>query len=89
MGTLRSRYATVSRLLRTDVRDLFKTGRVVDDELLGGVQHALDAAELDRTTADDVLQEIAKQRGRVLSRDDVLSLIRSEIARHLERHIET
>lgn len=70
-----------TRLLRTDIRDLFKTsGRLVDDEFLEELYAILIKTDMGvpaaRETIDDVRDTF---RGRVAEMDDVLATIKQKL----------
>lgn len=80
-GRLKRGLAKTSRVLNTDIRDLFKAeGRLVDDELLGELFSKLVATDMGPEPATIIRDKIASEyRGRVVQIEDVLGTIREEI----------
>ena len=70
-----------SHLLRTDIRDLFKSeGRLVDDDFLKEVFAILIKTDMGAGPANEIRDEIGDQyRGRVVQFDDVLQVLRSKV----------
>jgi fused signal recognition particle receptor len=67
------------RALRTDIRDLFKKGRLVDETLLDELLEVLMKADIGYAAAQEVVDEVRTQfRGRVVQMEDVLGTIRQK-----------
>ena len=70
-----------TRLLKTDVRDLFKAeGRLVDEDLLEELLEALVLTDMGFKPAQAITQKIGSEyRGRVVGWDAVLETVKSEL----------
>ena len=81
LGRLKRGLEKTSRMLNTDVRDLFKAeGRLVDDVLLGELFSRLVATDMGPDPAKRIRDKIGSDyRGRVVHLEDVLRTIRDEI----------
>ena len=68
-------------LLNTDIRDLFKKeGRLVDDEFLGELYAILVRTDMGAGPAGEIRERIQSDfRGRVVSMDDVLDVVKQTI----------
>ncbi|HEX3727627.1 MAG TPA: signal recognition particle-docking protein FtsY [Pirellulales bacterium] len=69
------------QLLRTDVRDLFKSqGRLVDDAFLEELRAVVIKDDLGVAAADSIVQRVGTQfRARIVQMDDVLVSIKAEL----------
>ncbi len=76
-----------NRLLNTDIRDLFKQeGRLVDDDFLDELFEALIKTDMGVQAAQETVDTIRKDfRGRVVSLEEVLSLIKRNLKELLEQ----
>jgi fused signal recognition particle receptor len=81
LGRLRRGLEKTNRVLKTDVRDLFKgEGRLVDDALLGELFSRLVSTDMGVESARAIRDAIGREyRGRVVQLEDVLDKIRAEI----------
>jgi fused signal recognition particle receptor len=70
-----------TRLLKTDVRDLFKSeGRLVDEILLEELLEALVLTDMGFKPAQAIIQKIGSEyRGRVVGWDEVLETVKTEL----------
>ncbi len=70
-----------SRLLKTDVRDLFKSeGRLVDDALLDELLEILITTDMGVKPAQAIAEQIGNDfRGRVVHFEDVLSTVKAQL----------
>ena len=70
-----------TRLLKTDVRDLFKAeGRLVDEDLLEELLEALVLTDMGFKPAQAITQKIGSEyRGRVVGWDAVLETVKAEL----------
>jgi len=70
-----------TRLLKTDVRDLFKSkGRLVDESLLEELLEALVLTDMGFKPAQAIIQKIGSEyRGRVVGWDEVLETVKTEL----------
>ena len=70
-----------SRLLKTDVRDLFKSeGRLVDDALLDELLEILITTDMGVKPAQAIVEQIGNDfRGRVVHFEDVLSTVKAQL----------
>ncbi len=70
-----------TRLLKTDVRDLFKSeGRLVDESLLEELLEALVLTDMGFKPAQAIIQKIGSEyRGRVVRWDEVLETVKTEL----------
>ena len=68
-------------ILRTDVRDLFKSqGRLVDDQFLDELREKLFKTDMGFDAAEQIIAEVAKNyRARVVTIDDVLATIKKKL----------
>lgn len=68
-------------ILRTDVRDLFKSeGRLVDDQFLDELREKLFKTDMGFDAAEQIIAEVAKNyRARVVTLDDVLTTIKKKL----------
>lgn len=73
--------AKTTQLLKTDVRDVFKSkGRLVDDELLGELRALLIKTDMGVKSADQVVDKVrTERRGRVVHMEDILADFKSEL----------
>lgn len=71
-----------TRLLNTDIRDLFKTqGRLIDEAFLGEIYEVLIKTDMGVSAATQTIDEIrAAYRGRVVEMADVLATIKQKLA---------
>jgi fused signal recognition particle receptor len=71
---LKQGLAKTGRLLKTDVRDLFKTeGRLIDDAFLDEMRAILFKTDMGYDAVDQIIREVATNfRGRVVTLDQVL-----------------
>ena len=76
-----------TRLLKTDVRDLFKSeGRLVDDELLDELLEALVTTDMGLKPARAITEKISSEfRGRVVHWDDVLRTVKAQLKEMLSQ----
>ena len=76
-----------TRLLKTDVRDLFKSeGRLVDDELLDELLEALVTTDMGLKPAQAITEKISSEfRGRVVHWDDVLRTVKAQLKEMLSQ----
>jgi fused signal recognition particle receptor len=70
-----------TRVLKTDVRDLFKAeGRLVDDELLDELLEALITTDMGVKPAQAIADQIGNDfRGRVVQWEDVLTTVKAQL----------
>lgn len=70
-----------TQLLKTDVRDLFKSeGQLVDDDFLDGWFEALIKTDMGVQAAQETVDSLrTKLRGRVVQMDDVLEIVAGEL----------
>ena len=70
-----------TQLLRTDVRDLFKSGgRLVDDEFLEELRRILVSTDMGPQAAKENIDEIAKQfRARVIEMSEAIDVIKGKL----------
>jgi fused signal recognition particle receptor len=70
-----------TQLLRTDIRDLFKSGgRLVDDEFLEELRRILVSTDMGPQAAKENIDEIATQfRARVIEMSDALSIVKVKL----------
>jgi fused signal recognition particle receptor len=87
---LKQGLAKTTRLLNTDIRDLFKKeGRLVDDEFLGQLFAILVRTDMGSGPAGEIRERIKSDfRGRVVTMDDVLAVVKETI-RGIMRQPET
>ena len=71
-----------SDLLKTDVRDLFKSqGRLIDDEFLDEMRAILFKADMGYDSVEEIVTEVAtKMRGRVVQLEEVVATWKSKLA---------
>lgn len=71
-----------TRLLNTDIRDLFKTqGRLIDEAFLGEIYEVLIKTDMGVSAATQTIDEIrAAYRGRIVEMADVLATIKQKLA---------
>ena len=76
-----------TRLLKTDVRDLFKSeGRLVDEDLLEELLEALVTTDMGLKPAQVIIEKIGTEfRGRVVSWEDVLSTVKAQLKEMLDQ----
>jgi len=70
-----------TQLLRTDIRDLFKSGgRLVDDEFLEEVRRILVSTDMGPQAAKENIDEIAAQfRARVIEMGDAINVVKAKL----------
>lgn len=90
-GRIRQGLQKTSRLLKTDIRDLFKReGRLVDDDFLNELFAILVRTDMGAGPAGEIRDEIAREfRGRVVHFEEVLDVIRAKIRQLLDAPEET
>jgi fused signal recognition particle receptor len=78
---LKQGLAKTGRLLKTDVRDLFKTeGRLIDDAFLDEMRAILFKTDMGYDAVDQIIREVATNfRGRVVTLDQVLETWRKKL----------
>ncbi|MGE3244680.1 MAG: signal recognition particle receptor subunit alpha, partial [Pirellulales bacterium] len=71
---LKQGLAKTGRLLKTDVRDLFKSeGRLIDEKFLDEMRAILFKTDMGYDAVEKIVEEVAKNfRGRVVMLDDVV-----------------
>ena len=81
LAGLRSGLAKTSRVLHTDIRDLFKgSGRLVDDAFLTELFARLIRTDMGTGPAGRIRDQVGKQfRGRVTEIDEVLAVIETDL----------
>ena len=79
---LKQGLSRTSRLLNTDIRDLFKQeGRLVDDDLLGELFSILVKTDMGAGPAAQIRDDIqAEHRGRKVEMEDVLAKVRQTVS---------
>ncbi len=84
-GALSRGVEKTKRLLKTDIRDLFKTeGRLVDEEFLEELLAILIKTDMGFQAADEIIQEVRTRfRGRVVKMDQVLDAIKAKLKEQL------
>src|SRR5262252_8423125 len=70
-----------TQLLRTDIRDLFKSGgRLVDDQFLEELRRILVSTDMGPQAAKENIDEIATQfRARVIEMSDAISVVKAKL----------
>ena len=70
-----------AKLLKTDVRDLFKSeGRLIDDGFLDEMRAILFKTDMGYTSVEEIVGEVAKNfRGRVVTLEDVVATWKSKL----------
>src|ERR1700722_17173085 len=69
-----------TQLLKTDVRDIFKTGEILDEAKLGRFESRLVQADLGVKAADEIVTELRKQYlGRTVVDDDVWTVVKDKL----------
>ncbi|REJ94366.1 MAG: signal recognition particle-docking protein FtsY [Planctomycetota bacterium] len=78
---LKKGLAKTTQLLKTDVRDIFKSeGRLVDDELLDELLELLVKTDMGIQSAQQVVSRVrTERRGRVVQMDDILADFKEEL----------
>jgi len=67
-------------VLNTDVRDLFKAGRIVDEELLEEFESRLIRTDMGVTAADEIVEEVrSKHKGRTVEPESISTTIREKV----------
>jgi fused signal recognition particle receptor len=76
-----------AKLLKTDVRDLFKNeGRLIDDAFLDEMRALLFKTDMGYDSVEQIVAEVAKNfRGRVVTLEDVVATWRKKLAELLEQ----
>jgi fused signal recognition particle receptor len=76
-----------AKLLKTDVRDLFKSeGRLIDEPFLDEMRAILFKTDMGYESVDQIVAEVAKNfRGRVVQLEDVVATWRKKLAELLEQ----
>jgi fused signal recognition particle receptor len=71
-----------AKLLKTDVRDLFKSeGRLIDDAFLDEMRAILFKTDMGYDSVEQIVAEVAKNfRGRVVTLDDVVATWKTKLA---------
>jgi fused signal recognition particle receptor len=74
--------AKTARILKTDVRDLFKSeGRLIDDAFLDEMRALLFKTDMGYDSVEQIVAEVAKNfRGRVVTLDDVVATWRKKLS---------
>src|SRR6185295_3979990 len=70
-----------TRLLNTDIRDLFKgTGRLIDDAFLDELYVRLIKTDMGVTAAGQIIEEVRTDfRGRVVEMADILAVVKKKL----------
>lgn len=66
-------------ILNTDIEDLFRGGRKLDDEMMEELEELLITADIGVQTTMDVLKPISKQAFQIKGPDDLKSILKKEI----------
>lgn len=76
-----------TRLLNTDIRDLFKQqGRLVDEEFLDELFETLIKTDMGVASAQEIVEEVRVQyRGRVVEMNDILETIKAKLKSLMEQ----
>ena len=71
-----------SKLLKTDVRDLFKSkGRLIDDEFLGEMRAILFKTDMGYESVEEIVGEVAtNMRGRVVELEEVMATWKAKLS---------
>jgi fused signal recognition particle receptor len=74
--------AKTARILKTDVRDLFKSeGRLIDEQFLDEMRALLFKTDMGYDSVEQIVAEVAKNfRGRVVQLEDVVATWRAKLA---------
>ena len=73
--------ARISELLETDLRDLFKHGRLVDERFLGEIESILVRAELPMPEVRRIVENVRRSHShRLVQLDEIVAVVRSEFA---------
>src|SRR5262245_50342526 len=80
---LKQGLSKTTQLLRTDIRDLFKTeGRLVDDAFLEELRRDLIRTDIGPQAANQIAEEIGTQfRARVIHRHEAIAVIKENLKR--------
>ncbi len=75
------------RLLKTDIRDLFKTeGRLVDEQFLEDLLAVLIKTDMGYAAAEEIIEDVRSQfRGRVVQMEQVLDVIKARLKQQLKQ----
>ncbi|MEM1061712.1 MAG: signal recognition particle-docking protein FtsY [Planctomycetota bacterium] len=77
---LKSGLQKTAKVLQTDVRDLFKEGTIVDDDLLEDFEARLIRTDMGVEAADAIVSELrSKYLGRTVDPDDVATTVREQL----------
>ncbi len=79
--------AKTARILKTDVRDLFKSeGRLIDEPFLDEMRALLFKTDMGYDSVEQIVAEVAKNfRGRVVQLEDVVATWKSKLGQLLEQ----
>jgi fused signal recognition particle receptor len=79
--------AKTARILKTDVRDLFKSeGRLIDEQFLDEMRALLFKTDMGYDSVEQIVAEVAKNfRGRVVQLEDVVATWRTKLGQLLEQ----
>src|SRR6476660_6511017 len=68
------------KLLKTDVRDLFRTGEILDEPKLKEFESRLVQSDMGVKAADEIVSELRRQfLGRTVVNEDVWSIVKSKL----------
>src|SRR5882672_4440957 len=74
--------AKTANLLKTDVRDLFKSeGRLIDEQFLDEMRAILFKTDMGYESVEQIVAEVGKNfRGRVVTLDDIVATWKGKLA---------
>ena len=84
LNWLKKGLAKTREILTTDIDDLFRTKKQIDDDMLEELEELLITSDIGVQTAMDLMQTIAKQARRIKSPDLLKETLKQELLAHLK-----
>lgn len=72
-------FSTASGILNTDIRDLFKEGRAIDEAFIGELSGILRRLGFAQEHVDAVVDALMVHWGRVLSQREAMDIVKAEV----------
>ncbi len=76
-------FSTLSEILNTDIRDLFKEGRTIDEVFIGELSGVLRKSGFPQDHVDAVVEALMVHWGRVLNYRETLGVVKTEVRTYM------
>jgi fused signal recognition particle receptor len=85
LNWLKKGLAKTREILTTDIDDLFRSRKQIDDDMLEELEELLITSDIGVQTAMDLMQTITKQAGRIKGPEHLKETLKQELLAHLKR----